>query len=348
MMSSKAADELPLYLYLPHACRSVSSSSDVLQLSHSGLRPQQLNKVAMALAAAPWIRRLDLSGALQQLRLITIWCFAGDFSRATAAQCAVSVSNVWLSLFGVPCSLVVHPVKLYPMMRAFMLSAASNCCDHSLQRSRHPVPDMRCVGHAVLVGNLLTDASIADLAQLLLSSPTAASITHLDLSQNQMLTWRCCRALGQLLADNSTAQQQQQLTQGYALPVAPHCEPLAAEEPAEQEWQLSAATVKMSTLSFDSARQRTLSRTSSSSSETRDAAAAAVSTQIALPQQLQPQIPLMLRALSLEGVALGDKGAAALMAALTSNQHLQVGLQVLARCKSLFGFVQLYYQWFCM
>jgi hypothetical protein len=51
---------------LLQACRSVSSSSDVLQLSHSGLRPQQLHKVAMALAAAPWIRRLDLSGALQQ------------------------------------------------------------------------------------------------------------------------------------------------------------------------------------------------------------------------------------------------------------------------------------------
>jgi hypothetical protein len=42
------------------------------------------------------------------------------------------------------------------------------------------------------------------------------------------------------------------------------------------------------------------------------------------PPQQQQQVPLMLRVLSLEGVALGDKGAAALVAALTSNQHLQV------------------------
>ncbi|KAF8058470.1 LRRC74A [Scenedesmus sp. PABB004] len=44
------------------ARRSVPRSSDVLQLSHSGLRPQQLGRVAAALVAAPWVTRLDLSG----------------------------------------------------------------------------------------------------------------------------------------------------------------------------------------------------------------------------------------------------------------------------------------------
>jgi hypothetical protein len=182
---------------------------------------------------------------------------------------------------------------------------------------------------AVLAGNLLTDASIADLPQLLLSSPTAAGITHLDLSQNQMLTWRCCSALGQLLlSDCSTAQQQQQPRQGYGASIAPQCEPFAAEEPATQAWQLSAGAEEISTLSCDSAvQQRTLPRSSSTSSTEHCDAAAAGTVIIAMPQQqLQPQIPLMLRALSLEGVALGDKGAAALVTALTSNQHLQVGL----------------------
>lgn len=43
-------------------CRCVSPDTDVLQLSHCGLRPQQLDKVAAALDAAPWITKLDLSG----------------------------------------------------------------------------------------------------------------------------------------------------------------------------------------------------------------------------------------------------------------------------------------------
>lgn len=42
--------------------RCISHSSDVLQLSHSGLRPHQLDKVATALMEAPWIKKLDLSG----------------------------------------------------------------------------------------------------------------------------------------------------------------------------------------------------------------------------------------------------------------------------------------------
>jgi hypothetical protein len=195
---------------------------------------------------------------------------------------------------------------------------------------------------AVLVGNLLTDASIADLALLLLSSPTAAGITHLDLSQNQMLTWRCCSALGQLLADNSCAQQQQQQQprQGYASAVAPHCEPFAAEEaPAEPAWQLSANTEQGQISSCDSFRQRALLRSSSGGSTDTCDAAEAGAMQIAigsavLQQHMQLLVPLMLRALSLEGVALGDKGAAALVAALTSNQHLQVGLLATFVCFS--------------
>jgi hypothetical protein len=183
----------------------------------------------------------------------------------------------------------------------------------------------------------LTDASIADLAQLLLSSSAAAGITHLDLSQNQLLTWRCCSALGQLLlADNSSAQQQQQQQprQGMASFVAPHSNPFAADGPAEQTWQRSADTEdRRPLLSIESFQQRTLLRMPSSNSdpdmESSSSAVAAGMAQVALPQQLQPQVPLMLRALSLEGVALGDKGAAALVAALSSNQHLQVCVRVL-------------------
>lgn len=46
------------------SARCISRSSDVLQLSHSGLRPHQLDKIATALTEAPWIKKLDLSGEL--------------------------------------------------------------------------------------------------------------------------------------------------------------------------------------------------------------------------------------------------------------------------------------------
>eukprot|EP00879_Flechtneria_rotunda_P005641 GHRR01005940.1.p1 GENE.GHRR01005940.1~~GHRR01005940.1.p1 ORF type:complete len:880 (+),score=289.87 GHRR01005940.1:295-2934(+) len=95
--------------------RSVSSGAKVLQLSHIGLSPNQLDKVTEALKAAPQVQRLDLSG------------------------------------------------------------------------------------------NMLTDASIGDLVTLLVSSPDAAHVTGLDLSDNQLLTCCCCGALRDLLVTQGAA-----------------------------------------------------------------------------------------------------------------------------------------------
>lgn len=44
------------------ACRGQDYDSSCLQLSDSGLHPHQLDRVHTALAAAPWITRIGLSG----------------------------------------------------------------------------------------------------------------------------------------------------------------------------------------------------------------------------------------------------------------------------------------------
>jgi hypothetical protein len=192
--------------------------------------------------------------------------------------------------------------------------------------------------NTLLAGNLLTDAAIADLAQLLLSSPSAAGVTHLDLSQNQMLTWRCCSALGQLLLAGAQQQQQQQLLllQGQCSrpATASTRQSIAAGEVEQQQLAGSRPQTAGGKDDQQKAALRPCLSSGSSIASGRPSNAAASQQPAAadLRQVLQPtpqqvqvqQVPLMLQVLSLEGVALGDKGAAALVAALTSNQHLQV------------------------
>lgn len=162
---------------------------------------------------------------------------------------------------------------------------------------------------------MLTDGAIAELARLLLTSPDAAAITHIDLSRNQLLTWRCCSALGSLLqADNMSCgrgnnpQQQQQpeaSTTGQVLgprPSSARPEGLFQPPLALPGHQCHAYVVDSNT-------------------------AANIKEQpLELGLQRAPvlQQVLFLQFLSLEGVALGDKGAAALTTALQGSQHLQV------------------------
>jgi hypothetical protein len=65
VMEAPALHARAAHLPLDMLCRCVSSSSNMLQLSHSGLQPQQLDRVAAAIAAAPWVQGLCLAGERQ-------------------------------------------------------------------------------------------------------------------------------------------------------------------------------------------------------------------------------------------------------------------------------------------
>jgi hypothetical protein len=167
-------------------------------------------------------------------------------------------------------------------------------------------------------GNLLTDASIQDLVDILLSTPNAMDITYLDLSHNALLTWRCCQYLAPLL-----------LT---APPEAPAAEEGEGEGHRESMGGLArhgsgipAAGGLMPTLTLDAGTLAQLAGAARDLNPHRLGAAGqqqrndnGLSTLGVNPADLPP-----LAVLSLKGVQLGDRGVAALCEALPYNNTLR-------------------------
>jgi hypothetical protein len=163
-------------------------------------------------------------------------------------------------------------------------------------------------------GNLFSDLAVFDLVELMQLLPAAADISHLDLSHNQLLTWQCCGALGQLLS--------------VALALK------AANTAA-------AAQLGHSSAEYSSHRSTQHTHDASTQQGTEPAAAAAAAAAGADAGDasgarrplgwhcVQPSFqrlvqPLQLQALLLQGVVILDKGAALLAEALASTQCLQV------------------------
>lgn len=152
-------------------------------------------------------------------------------------------------------------------------------------------------------GNLLTDQAVADLASLLLSIPSAAAVTHLDLSQNQLLTWCCCAALMVLLTCPSQQPSQPSSSRSAA----------SAEDSSTSTSRRPSQAPSLSVVEDSSALNNPVTFFAQGSTVAPAAAPAAPGGQY-----------LRLVQLTLEGVTLGDKGATALAAALAANSTIQV------------------------
>lgn len=137
-------------------------------------------------------------------------------------------------------------------------------------------------------GNLLTDAAVAELQQLLQCAPGAGGVRRLDLSHNRHLTWRCCETLGAMLAGTQ--------------------EPLHGGGGSGS--------------SSSDTPQKQLRSSMRDSTDDGGLQQQAHHTPQPLRRALQQQA--LLTHLRLEGDALGDKGARALAAALQGNAHMQV------------------------
>eukprot|EP00775_Hariotina_reticulata_P013113 gene13113-13241_t len=227
--------------------RCVSSSSNMLQLSHSGLQPQQLEKVAAAIAAAPWVKGLSLAG------------------------------------------------------------------------------------------NMLTDAAVTALVKMLLTLRQAANVAHLDLAHNQLLTWRCCTPLGQLLQDSWQLDAEgHSSTAGSSSSTSAGGQGGATNASCLESARLGTAGPKGLSVPQPADGVQRIARLGNAASAVTAAAAGDASPGIQRAAQANqaerlPQLQVLcIVRLSLEGVALGDKGAKLLSASLLQNQQLQV-LNV-ARC----------------
>lgn len=156
--------------------------------------------------------------------------------------------------------------------------------------------------------------------ELIQSLPAAADISHLDLSHNQLLSWQCCGALGQLISVAAA---------------------LAAATAAA-----SATLVRQSGDHADAHKQQqAVAQLTGSSSEGADESAestkGAVAPAAAAPARrpvawggAQPSFkrmvqPLQLQVLLLQGIVIQDRGAVLLAEALAGTQRLQVRKQVL-------------------
>jgi hypothetical protein len=138
---------------------------------------------------------------------------------------------------------------------------------------------------------MLTDGAVAELLLQLPAMPAAASLEAIDLSFNQLLTWECCETLGVLLSSG----------------------PPAASAAQWQAPNLSACAAAPEHRS-----------SSSSSTHSSDGADNVRRQQQAPPPTRQLQALPPLRVLLLEGVAVGDRGAALLAAGITGSRVLQV------------------------
>lgn len=162
----------------------------------------------------------------------------------------------------------------------------------------------------ISAGNLLTDQAVAHLVQLMFSIPSAAGVTHVDLSQNQLLTWRCCSALGLLMH-----------------------EPQARLQPGTKSGRRTSRCTASGLLMADSgALTSTMVTNGSAGLNNPDSFFLAgpvksrPSSALASGVQRQPNQRqyLQLRSLSLQGVAIGDKGAVQLAGSLATASSMQV------------------------
>lgn len=218
-----------------------------LQLAHTGLRPQHMSRVGAALEEAPRLRRIVLEGGPRAAQL-----------KATRSQHKASTRQQRAAL---DCT---------PPPRAFVYACHAAICTMHTQGALATSP----AGSPERAGNLLTDASVAELVGLMAASSAAPHLRDLDLSSNAALTWRCCQPVAQLLGGCPAA--------------AP------TPEPGRQGAGVEGAAPG-------------------------DAGGGGGSNSGV------PAGAVRLRRLRLEGVQIGDKGAAILAAALASSQHLQVG-----------------------
>lgn len=161
------------------------------------------------------------------------------------------------------------------------------------------------------VGNLFSDVAVFDLVELIQLLPAASDISRLDLSHNQLLTWQCCGALGQLIsvalalkaANAAAAAQHRRSSADYSS----HPAHIASTQPSAAPAAGGSPAVTAGA----------------------DAGDAAVARRPLGWGRVQPSFrrlvqPLQLQALLLQGVVIQDKGAVLLAEALAGTQRLQV------------------------
>jgi len=170
---------------------------------------------------------------------------------------------------------------------------------------------------------MLTDNAVHDLVQMLQTLHAAADISHLNLSHNQLLTGQCCGPLGQLLsmAAGNAAQPNRNRRDSIH---SKNCDapPSAAVDFAEccqGNMDSTAGSVHAG-----GGNRPVVGLAGCLSGTGTNCPADPAGWSVPQPSFRQLLQPLQLQVLLLEGVALGDRGAAALAGALSGTQHLQV------------------------
>jgi hypothetical protein len=185
---------------------------------------------------------------------------------------------------------------------------------------------------------MLTDAAVMALVKMLLNLRQAANVVHLDLAHNQPLTWRCCTPLGQLLNDSwllgaenrsSTAGSSSSSSSSSVVGGVCSTHPSSAVEPihvgtaAARNWGQPVAAAANPMLHIAGSKSFACADTAACVGA--DASLVLEQAGEARQAGLLPQLQVLcIVHLSLEGLALGDKGARLLSAALLLNQHLKV------------------------
>lgn len=182
-------------------------------------------------------------------------------------------------------------------------------------------------------GNLLTDSAVFDLVELLQSVPAASGISHLSLSHNQLLTWQCCAALRQLVSEAAAA-----AAATAAAAAGPAAATLLTQQGGSDDsasaqdrhsqhasYGISSGVQQQQGQQSPQRLQHTGSGTESNSSSAALGSSVPASWGHPQPSFRRLTQPLQLRALRLQGVAVGDKGAVLLAEALAGTHHLQVG-----------------------
>lgn len=163
-------------------------------------------------------------------------------------------------------------------------------------------------------GNLFSDSAVYDLVELIQALPAASDISHFDLSHNQLLSWQCCGALGQLVS----------VAAAIAAATA-----VASAKLSRQSADHADANRQQHNVSPAGATRKSADE---SVEGTKGAAVLAVPAPARRPVAwggAQPSFkrmvqPLQLQALLLQGVVIQDRGAVLLAEALAGTQRLQV------------------------